>query len=249
MGVIGVGIIGGDLLSSQLVKSVIETLDDPGKVLDHLRKHVQECRDGDYSGAYCLASIHRLEICSPADFGTTEEELEHFRQQGLVIPACQYVEEARADDFENFETMLEWWNKGLINEDDLPVTEAELEALVGKTNEYVDRANLEKAKGVVAECREGNFENLTNLIVGFRIGVVSQDDLDLTDEELQEFTKRGSYEMMKEVAEQCRSGDLTGLPILELAVAGKAYDEDEIQALNLDLETWRQHYEELSSVS
>ncbi|HEY8108471.1 MAG TPA: hypothetical protein VIF43_00425 [Patescibacteria group bacterium] len=152
----------------------------PEGLIEHAREHVQECRDGNYSEAACLVGTVRGELLSLEELGITEEELEEFRQKGVVEPAKRYVEECRDGDYEHLGSLIDWLSIKTVTEEELGITEEEL-------NGFIKQENLRTAKDIIAECREDDYRQLGPILAAISNGMFTVEELETSKQELGEF--------------------------------------------------------------
>lgn len=198
----------------------------------HAKEHLEECRGGDLRGAPCLIQMHRSGQFSAAEIGSTPEELEQFRQEGVVKKARQIVEECEAGTLDKANKLVEWLFYSVITEREAGVTTDEADAFVGQYN-------LNKAREILAACREGSFEHLAHLIQAFREDHVSQEALGLSDEELEELKHQARRENAKDIVAECRNGNFTNLAPLEQAIHDGRLTGQDVEELGIELDVWK----------
>ncbi len=203
------------------------------------KRTVDECRDGNFSRFDNLANGWSKGYFTLDEAGTTAEEFAQFQRDRFIVPAKRYLEEARSGNFENIDELQELVNSGRVGAD-LEVSQEELDEVL---KPYYRQACLR----VLEECREGDLSHLDQMQAVIKDGPLTYEDLGTSKEEVESFGPRKSLEEMREIADDCRRGDFTNLPLLAVAVSllplsGDLSQED-VDSLDLDLEGWKRQDE------
>jgi hypothetical protein len=199
---------------------------------------VEECREGNFSSFDNLAKGWSSASYSLAEVGTTPEELAQFQRDRYIVPAKRYLEEAKAGNFENIDELTQLINSGKVGVD-LEVTQEQLHQILKP--HYVERA-----KAALTD-REDDPDLVPKLLEMIDEGVVTYEELGITEEELKAIPRKASVQALREIADQCREGDFTNLPLLAMAMGllPEELSAEEIESLDLDLDGWK-HQDEIN---
>lgn len=96
------------------------------QLVEHMQKHVEECRKGDYDQANCLISCIKAGAVSLEDLGITEEELKGLCKQADVEVGKEVVEECRKGDYRNLVVVMGGLDEDRFTPEDLGTSEQEL---------------------------------------------------------------------------------------------------------------------------
>lgn len=181
------------------------------KTEEHFRSHVMECRDGDFSGFECLNKALSQGQVSPLSVGTTDGEIQKFREAWIIQDdqlAVQYLAEARSGDFENFAELVTILDRR-------PTVKIRLELPAEEYFALIKQHNVRACRRIVEDCRDGDFSKLPELVSVVEKRGVLPGEIDTTEEELMSFVVQQYLQAGKQVVEQCRAGDFTNLiPLL-----------------------------------
>lgn len=181
------------------------------KTEEHFRGHVAECRAGDFSGFDCLSKALSQGQVSPFSVGTTDGEIQGFREAWIIQDdtlAVQYLAEARSDDFENFAKLVTILDRR-------PTVKIRLELATEEYFVLIKQHNVRACRRIVKDCRGGDFGKLPELVSVLEKRGVLPEEIDTTEEELRSFVVRQYLQAGKQVVEQCRADDFTNLlPLL-----------------------------------
>lgn len=209
---------------------------EEAKPVDHYRDHVAECRDGNFDGFDCLVEAVTKGRISALDVGTTDAEIQEFRETRIMRDgelAVEYLAEARAGEFGNFLKLV-----GIL--DRQPTVRIRLELETEEYHVLIGQHNVRACVGIVEDCRNEEYGKLPELVGLLERRTIQVREIGTTEEEILSFVVGQYLQAGRRVVEQCRTGDYANLIPLLHDIRNGTFSETDVGTTPEEVEEFRQ---------